>query len=259
MQIGTPLEGLYGRGGFIRLRAAQWDLTLIAVYPPPAGTPISTKARKFIGDWAQKCFHDAPTRSFTFIGGDFNDRMGLSSSGGDWVSGTGAFNTGKSHSEVWESFCSASDVVSVNTFFSRAGPTYYNSAREPTGTIDHVLALRNDLWRFRSAVASSKLHSRLQLHNTRTKRDHTPVIYDINIRLRFVLQNSHMKKWDTHLIPQCLQNGRLRHAFLEKLNTRMLNARTEFDSYFLPHSPDQMWQLWIDIVQDVAFSHYGKS
>ena len=259
VNVFSPPPNLQGRGGALRIKCGDADITPIVMYVPPEPNSVKEEQScKAIWNWVCEVLSALPARTVPILLLDANGKTGLQhcalGSGAAQFFDDGAvgrcdavmetYNGSLLHSCLFDHH-----MFAVNTYYN-VGPTWYGWTSEGLSSRIDYICLPQSL---RSQVESCRIlqHVGDALQNmARPGRcDHRPLQVVFEYKLCF--DNSPRPTvWNRDLLVQNLAGGSCKESFIGAVEACCADPRYCWDSTVL--CPNTMWGQLQQIVHDCA-------
>ena len=260
VQVFSPPSHLQGRGGAVRLKRGDADITPIVVYVPTEPyNKQQREASQAIWTWVHDLLSRLPARTVPVLLLDANGKTGLRRNPVDGVQSVeyihdaaigpcdAAIESYNGH--LLHSCLLDHHMFAVNTFFD-VGPTWYGWTSENLCSRIDYICLPQSL---RMSVKSCRIlqHSGDSLQNMpRPGRcDHRPLQVVFEYKLCFD-DTVHRTCWDRDLLHRSLRGGVLRESFVQNVENACCNTQYSWDG--ASASPNQLWTQLQTIVHAAA-------
>lgn len=267
VNVFSPPTHLQGRGGAIRIKRGDADITPIVAYiPTEPFTQQQREASREIWKWIHDLLSELPARTVPVLLLDANGKTGLHHN-----QAAGPQGVEHIHDEAigpcdaaMESYNGSllhtclldHHMFAVNTFYE-VGPTWYGwTQANLCSRIDYICLPQS----LRASVKSCRIlqHSGDALQNMpRPGRcDHRPlqVVFEYQLCFDNVVQNT---CWDRDLLQQGLRGGMQRESFAQKVEAACSEFQVNWDD--ASAHPSKIWTQLQTIVHEAAQSCFQVS
>ena len=188
------INDVRGRTGGLRIRNDKFDMTALVAYFPPRERGRAVAARYYeqttgkMMEWIEDKVDGTPDRSMLVLGCDLNDTLNFEEGEDeDEMSEIGKYagnkKSGKAAIKMKE-LMAKHRLFAVNTFWSKAGPTFYGNTEGATSNIDYLMMSKGMAPEIFDCRTLKREATKLQLIPDRRHRDHIPIKVDFKTTTR---------------------------------------------------------------------------
>lgn len=263
VRIASPPPQLAGRGGLVRLRQPDADVTVVGLYFPPR-PPEHGQLRQWrraidsLVGWLQEMLESTPARSMPILAMDLNSGLQYDEAGAELeVNGQGDYATGVANyaGEQMAQVMRTHHLIAYNTMVE-CGHTYFGPRGEGK-TLDYIMGPAATRHTMRRCTTLARSARRLQIIPDTKPRDHLPLQVEMDYALGASRTRCTPRSWDYDAIAKSLQTGDMtKHKFYDTVEAEM--SKVDWADLEAKTLVDEHWRRLVACITTAAQEHYAR-